>query len=454
VIIAPIEHEMPPPDNDAVELLIKEARRKARRRRLSIATSVTLAFILLFGLISTVLRGPGTRTTPTGRAKNHQIAVTTSLPRSSQIWTLDMLNGASGFAVAGVSSAKHHERLIKTGNAGHSWSVISTLPYSFVAGEFKPLLNFVTPTVGYTQAFSTDAHSIFVTTDGGMRWSKLRISGQVPTEIDAAADASTSPDFRVSNGVVSLVSLGCTVATSNGACPATLSEYRWGATSPFSSHRVRYLGPGSKSSSASTYLLAAPTEKSALVAEGATPGGPYSLVLTSNAGVTWSRVSNPCKTYPGAPGMSISGATLTPSKWMLNCSQGTGMNHATVQLSETENDGRSWSTINYTPAWSAKAGAIIGEADQVWMSNSGNVLWSYSLLGFVQVSTNGGRTWSLIEVNGKKMNSDTYGGWPIEFDPVGSSGAYFVTKTGQILQTRTGTNFTPVELLRHTPEHK
>jgi photosystem II stability/assembly factor-like uncharacterized protein len=83
----------------------------------------------------------------------------------------------------------------------------------------------------------------------------------------------------------------------------------------------------------------------------------------------------------------------------------------------------------------------------VWPSIGGNVLWSYSSLGFIQVSTNGGRTWSPIVVNGKVSNLNT-GGWPIEFDPVGTSGANFVTKTGQILLTRNGTNFTPVRLLR------
>ena len=122
------------------------------------------------------------------------------------------------------------------------------------------------------------------------------------------------------------------------------------------------------------------------------------------------------------------------------------MNHATVFLSETTNDGHSWSTINYTPAASAKAGAIAGEMEQVWTSNGGNVLWSYSLLGFIQVSANSGRTWSPISVNGELSNSNT-GGSPIEFDPVGQSGAYFVTATGQVLLTRNGPNFTTVQLL-------
>jgi photosystem II stability/assembly factor-like uncharacterized protein len=226
-----------------------------------------------------------------------------------------------------------------------------------------------------------------------------------------------------------------------------LSEYHWGATTPFASHRVSSFG--SKHSSANTYLLAAPTATTALVAEGATTGGPFVLALTTDAGASWAPVSNPCKPYPGAPGMNISGATLTTSRWILNCSQGTGMNHATVLLSESNSDGRTWSTINYTPAWSAKAGAIAGEEDQVWTSNSGNVLWSYSLLGFMQVSTNGGRTWAPIAVNGNLSNSNT-GGGPIEFDPIGSTGAYFVSVSGQVLLTHNGTNFIPVRLLRNT----
>jgi photosystem II stability/assembly factor-like uncharacterized protein len=126
------------------------------------------------------------------------------------------------------------------------------------------------------------------------------------------------------------------------------------------------------------------------------------------------------------------------------------MNHANVQLSETDNDGRSWSTINDSPALSTKPGGIIDEMAQVWTTKAGNVLWSYSTLGFVQVSINGGRTWSFIKVNGTTLNSSTYGGWPIEFDPVGPTDAYFVTNSGQILETRNGTNFTPVRLLHST----
>jgi photosystem II stability/assembly factor-like uncharacterized protein len=453
VVIAPTEHEAAPKDVDAAELLIKEARRKARRRRLSIAIAVTLAVALLFSFITTVLRSPGPPSTATGRAKEHRLAATTSLPQRSRIWTLDMLNSASGFAVAGVSSSKRDEQLIKTTNAGHRWAVVGTLPYSFVAGQFKPLLDFVTPTIGYTQTFRVGTtwvpNNIYVTTDAGKSWSKLRFSGDVPSDVDAVANASTSPDFRLSKGVVSLISLHCAPGVVSGACPATLSEYHWGATTPFSSHRVAYLGAGSTGTPATAYLLAAPTSATALVAEGATSGGPYSLALTTNAGASWSLVSNPCRKYPGTPGMSISGNTLTPSRWILNCSQGTGMSHATVQLSETANDGHTWSTINYTPGTSVKSGAISGEEDQVWTSNGGAVLWSYSLVGFIQVSTNAGRTWSPIEVNGQRSNSNT-GGWPIEFDPIGSSGAYLVTKSGQILQTTNGTNFTPVQLLRTT----
>jgi photosystem II stability/assembly factor-like uncharacterized protein len=435
-----------------IKVLIKEARRRQRLRYLAVAIAFIVVLLAVVG-ISTLRGGPNAHRTTSSAPKRSQPTAIPPLPLKSKIWTLDMLSPDSGYAVAGVSSVKHDELLIKTTNEGQSWNVVGRLPYSFVAGQFKPLLDFVTPSIGYTQTFREGSkwvpNNIYVTTDGGKSWSKLHISGQVPSAIDAVADSSTSPDFRVSNGAISLVSLECTVATSNGTCPATLSEYHWGATTPFVSHHVSYLGAGSNGSSANTYLLAAPTAATALVAEGATTGGPFSFAMTTNAGATWTSVSNPCKPYPGAPGMNISGATLTSSRWILNCSQGTGMNHATVLLSESNNDGRTWSTINYTPAWSANAGAIAGEEDQVWTSNDGNVLWSYSLLGFIQVSTDGGRTWSPISVNGVLSNSNT-GGGPIEFDPVGSTGAYFVTVSGQVLLTHNGTNFIPVRLLRNS----
>jgi hypothetical protein len=329
---------------------------------------------------------------------------------------------------------------------------VGTLPYSFVAGQFKPLLDFVTPTIGYTQTFRVGTkwvpNSIYVTTDAGTSWSKLRISGQVPSAVDSMLNASTSPDFRVSNGVISLVSLRCATGAVSGACPATLSEYRWGATTPFSVQRITYLGVGSKGSPATTYLLAAPSATTALVAEGTAGSGPYSLALTTDGGASWSLVSDPCRPYRFAGGIWMSGVSLTTSRWILNCSQGTGMNHATVHLSETTSKGRTWSTINFTSALSTQAGGIAGEADQVWTSNAGNVLWSYSFVGFIQVSTNGGRTWSPIKVNGISSNSNA-GGGSIEFDPVGPNGAFFVTASGQIFQTRNGINFTPVRLLRH-----
>jgi hypothetical protein len=435
-----------------INVLIKEARRRQRLRYLAILLAALIILAAILGL-SALRGGPREPRSTSGTPRKGQSIATLSLPLKSRIWALDMLNSDSGYAVAGVSSLKQKELLIKTTNEGHSWTVMGRLPYSFQAGQFKPLLDFVTPTIGYTQTFRAGSNwvpnKIYVTKNAGKSWSKLRISGRVPSSLDANANASTSPDFRVSHGVLTLVSLGCTLATSNGPCPATLSEYHWGSTTPCTSHRVSYVGPAPNASTAQTFLLAAPSAETALVAEGEASAGWFRFALTTNGGASWSSVSNPCGEYPNQPGVTFSGVTITPSRWMLNCSQGTGMNHANVRLSETTNDGHTWSTINYTPAWSAKPGSIAGEMDQVWTSNGGNVFWSYSTLGFIQVSTNGGRSWSPIEVNGQSSNLNT-GGWPIEFDPVGPSGAYFVTKTGQVLLSRVGTNFVPVRLLSRT----
>lgn len=433
-----------------INLLIKEASSRQRMRYLLVAVSLIIVLLSIVG-ISAIRGGSNAPDTSSGVPKKGQPFTVLSLPTRSRVWTLDMRSSSSGYAVAGISSLRKKELLIKTTDQGQSWSVVARLPYSFEAGQFKPLLDFVTPSIGYTQTFREGSkwvpNKIYVTTDAGKKWSKLHIAGQVPSAMDVNANSSSSPDFRASKGVLSLLSLDCTLATSNGPCPATLSEYRWGSTKPFTSHRVAFVGPGPKVSTGDTYMVEAPTVSTALVAEGVTTGGPYRFALTTNAGASWSQVSNPCQQYPNQAEVTFNGVALSPNRWILNCSQGTGMNHANVRLSETTNDGRTWATINYTPAWSAKPGAIAGEMDQVWTSNGGNVFWSYSTVGFIQVSTDGGRTWAPIEVNGKPSNIDT-GGWPIEFDPVGPSGAYFVTKSGQVLLSRNGSNFVPLKLLR------
>lgn len=451
-----------PPRNDlsyevsnSAELLIKEARRASRKRRLRRCLILMVLVFLVVGATVYRVEG-GTSSSPrigTGPPKRSPPVMVLPLSAHSRIWTLDMLNVSSGYAVAGASSKIRHEHLIATTNMGKSWHVVGVLPYSFYAGQLKPILHFVTQSIGYTQAFQVGeqwlSNNIYVTTNGGTSWSDLSISGQVPSMINTEAYASTSPDFRISNGVVSLLSLHCSASVdlrTDGACPATLSEYRWGAKQPFSTHGVSNLGTIAGGRQRSAYLITAPSATTALVAEVSYSANATNFALTNDAGKSWTAIANPCRHFPGVEGILISGVSLAPSQSILNCSQGTGMNHATVLLSKTTNNGHSWTALNYTPSWSAKSGAIGGEEDQVWASNGGSVLWSYSSLGYRQVSTDGGRTWKPISVSGRASNENT-GGAPIQFDPVGRIGAYFVTESGELLLSRNGTNFTPVRLL-------
>ena len=443
---------------DSAELLIKEAQRASRRRRMRNGAILFAALLVatVAGAITFQVERGNVKTPRigTGTPKKSPPVMTIALPLKARIWTLDMLNDSSGFAVAGVASKTRDESLIETTNMGKSWSVVGSLPYSFNPLEYKPLLHFVTPLIGYTQAFQAGTTSgpqnVYVTTNGGVDWTTLKISGEVPSNSNAVG-ASTSPDFRISRGVVSLISLKCSASVdfqTSGTCPAVLSEYRWGARQPFTTHPVVDVDGGASGKQHSEYLLAAPSAKTALVAEGPPWSSSIALALTRDGGATWTRIENPCThgRFPDGTGMSISGVTITPSRWILNCTQGTGMNHGTVLLSESANDGHTWTTLNYTPSGSGQSGGIGNEIDQVWTSNGGNVLWSYSSLGYRQVSTDGGRTWEPISVNGRLSNDNT-GGGPIQFDPVGKSGAYFVTQTGQLFLSRDGQNFTPVRLL-------
>ncbi len=455
--ISPSRNDLVREPSDPTELLIKEARqaRRRRRRRNGAVAFVALVIVVAGSFTYQMVRGdpPAPRVDASAPKKAPPVFVI-PLPARSKIWTLDMMNGSSGYAVAGPSSKSHDERLLETANAGASWKVVGSLPYSFVAGNVKPLLHFVTPSIGYTQAFTVanqwESNNVYVTTNGGRSWTRLAIPGLVPSDSDAFADASTSPDFRFASGVLTLVSLKCSTGVAlrtYGNCPPELSQYRWGDRRAYSIHGIGDLATSATTNQFSTFLLAAPTKKVALVASQSGPSGSLALALTLDAGATWTSVKNPCKPYPEASGPFISGVTVTSTRWILSCSQGTGMNHATVSLNETTNDGHSWTTLNYTPAWSARSGAIAGEIDQIWASNGGEVLWSYSSLGFVQVSSDGGRLWDPIRINGRISNSNT-GGAPTEFDPVGHSGAYWVTSSGQILLTRDGTNFTPLTVHR------
>jgi hypothetical protein len=449
---APTHNDQSRDTADSAELLIREAHRASLRRRLRNGLILLAALLVVVGAIVYQVERGGTPAPRIGTDAHQESppVMTMTLPRNSRVWTLDMMNDSSGYAVAGASSNTRDEQLIKTTNGGSSWTTVASLPYSFVAGQLKPLLHFVTPSIGYSQAFQVGAKwspdNIYVTTNGGKSWSELKISGQVPSNMNADAYASTSPDYRFSQGVVSLVSLQCPTRNTF-PCPTTLSEYRWGASQPFSVHAVANVGVGPGETLFSDYLIAAPSAEVALVAEVNQKTQILDFALTNNAGASWAAVANPCKHFPGAVAMIISGMTLSPSRWILNCSQGTGMNHATVRLIETTNNGRTWTTLNYTPSWSAQRGGIGGEVDQVWTSNGGTVLWSYSSLGYRQVSTNGGRTWQPISVNGRPSNENT-GGAPIQFDPVGTSGAYFVNEFGQLLLSKNGTDFTSVRL-RH-----
>ena len=131
-----------------INLLIKEARRRQRLRYLAVAIAIIVVLLGVLGL--SALRGvPKTPQTSPSTPNRGQPAAIPSLPLKSRIWTLDMLTASSGYAVAGVSSAKHDEQLIQTTNAGQSWKVVGRLPYSFVAGQYKPLLDFVTITYGF-----------------------------------------------------------------------------------------------------------------------------------------------------------------------------------------------------------------------------------------------------------------------------------------------------------------
>ena len=138
--------------------------------------------------------------------------------RGTQIDQVDMVTSAFGYGV--VANDPFHPRswiyLVRTSDAGSSWSMQSALPYpSFhqSGGELVPRIDFVSRLVGYVA--SRDGAipgALFVTTNGGLTWSKVVTPGVTPTFMATAytlAVVTTCACTRTKNRTSTFVPMTC-----------------------------------------------------------------------------------------------------------------------------------------------------------------------------------------------------------------------------------------------------
>jgi photosystem II stability/assembly factor-like uncharacterized protein len=396
---------------------------KARRRRLIYAVVALIVPVAtcLSVVVYGINHGVPTRSQPLGTSANGAAAAASSPLTShggtltdttfgvgTEVNSIAMVSAKLGFGIAsGLTKGRNSYFLVQTTDLGKRWSVRGALPLPGFRGVYapnEPNLDFVNARVGYT---SVVGGSLFVTRDGGVRWSKVSTPGIAPTYAISGSTLTAVSDLCVAHDL----------ADSPLRCPSDLSIYRVGALTPVRSEVVPTIATGAWRGATE---LSEISRSTVVVAEGDRNGGPSLLLATKNAGVTWRRLSDPC---PGLTPYQL----LAPSSrhWLLYCFGNAAAQQGTSALWTTSNQGTTWSVAAYASLVSKRrANDIADEMNVLTLSGNKQILFGTMDGGYggVETSTDGGVNWkpSNIAVNGLAGTLATFGSTSAILDEVGT----------------------------------
>jgi photosystem II stability/assembly factor-like uncharacterized protein len=390
----------------------------ARTRTAFIASITLIASIA--GVVSEA--SPGSGAVAHSSPSVHRGAPITNMSDGvgTQIDQVDMVTSTLGYGV--VANDSFHPTkwvyLVRTTNAGSSWTMQGPLPYlSFnqSGGALVPTVDFVTRLVGYVTSGEAVPGAIFVTTNGGDSWSKVLSPGITPTLMATSSSLA----------VVSDVCVHPHQETDFYRCPNDLSLYRIGATTPWRTVRIPRT---SNVANRDAQLLAAPSPNTYVISEGEPGGGGQhsrlSLSIASDAGLVWRHVDDPCAAL-GSDQL----VTFTARHWLLSCFLGEGMNQGMGNLWRTDDAGATWTRVQH------------GDTEATTLVPSGNEQILFGEVGGasggVVYSLNGGATWSHTGVDGQ-------GGAPNSLSTIGPTGAIDQVVGALMYRTGNGRLWTPV----------
>ena len=398
--------------------------RRAQRRTLPMILALSVAS--LTGVSAEAHAGAASLSAPVIRIGTP--LTTTTLGFSTQIESVDMLSSTVGFAVAANSTpgVRNWLYLARTSDAGSRWAVVGALPYpsSTNGSPFSsPFLDFVSNAVGYVS--SPQGGSIFVTVNGGSKWTKVTTPGIRPT-------------FAVSGSsvlVASDICKGTLPAYGPLQCPSVLSLYRVGQTKPASTFSIPAVGVGKWRAAVA---LAAFWPTTAVVLEGGTEGTLSSLQETTNAGRTWQTLRDPCEHL-------MIQQLLTPSTghWLLSCFLGGGMMQGTNKLWSSNDGGRSWTLEAYSGEQQYHVGNIADTWNTLAVSGNGQIIFSAigGAGGGIEKSTDGGHHWTVAPIRADSGGALEY------ISAFGPTGAIVGVQSGGVWRTLDGTHWAALLLV-------
>ena len=408
-----------------IDDIIPEARQRARSRRLKVGFFLSvLASVIAVLILGGVIAGGGPPRVHTNETRPGEVlplAPGAQLGASSVV-ALQMFNLSAGVGISSTwsneSFSANRSYLTETASSGSRWRVLGQLPEP----TDYPLMLFMSPSEGYV----ADGSSLLFTRDRGRSWSTVAVAGPTQSLTD-------------SKGTIWAMSNSCAnQAAQTGVCTTVLNVLRPGALTPISARPVPSIPsaawkpyPAGGAPKLTATLLARISPSSGVAVEGS--DGPNSLLMTIDSGRRWSQLSDPCGQLTVGSMVAFNAA-----RWDIFCSQGGGMMQATNRLFATSDGGKDWSLL----AYGNQDGSIGGTLGDGYLSNfgasaDGRILWYTAEVGFMNVSTDGGRTWRYPTPN-------LTDGWDWGHFVVVGHSAWLAMADGGLVHTTNGVNWMPM----------
>ena len=301
---------------------------------------------------------------------------------------MQMLTSSVGVGVAPIttySGGLVQAYLVRTNDAGATWSVAGDLPKGFYP--------WTTAFSSTDEGYVINGGAALFTDDAGRTWSHVTITGG-PLAVS------------VNGAVVWIEVERCPHGAMNARCYTYLDAFAMGRLSPSSVTKV-------------------PTDQPVITQVG--PSSGYAIgndgvmthpYVTSNSGTTWRVVKSPCARHESPDGFVASTTML-----LAYCTNDVSTSAATTTLFTTNDAGATWQ--KKFPVGQTGVGAVVG--------TTGQFLWSLNDGTFAE-SSDAGRTW----VTRSNVKYGTNG----EIVSFGAHEAWHVLTGQGIYRTLNGTSWT------------
>lgn len=357
------------------------------------AICVSVLVVVLFILLTTDIGAFRTEalagTTSTSKQTDQHNPYTIGEPiQALKLSRLQMLTGNVGVGVAPIvtySGRLVRGYLARTDDAGKTWTVTGVFP----KGIYPWTAAFLTPRKGYA---ITSSSALF-TRDAGRTWSKV-------------ATSASPLSITIRGSVVWIAVEECSHGAMNGPCDTHLDVYKVGDLAP-------------------TTTATVPRDQPLLVQVGPTQGyaigsGDFSgtVFYTTDAGVSWRSVKNPCENH------QILGSSVSArAELFIYCERGPLDNPGPAILFTSVNGGWNW-----------REQSVVGSVGlESAVGSTGRFLWGFDESATLWESGDEGRVWS--PVSNVRYATNGY------ISTFGASEAFHIVTGRGIYRTLNGTSW-------------